>query len=121
MLNTAKTLKTFFSGFGLPAYTTESVPDETTLPYITYPLVEPEWNEQASFLCQVWYRKNQLTALLTKADQIAAAIGTGKVIKQQGGYLAIYPSTPLIQTLTDESSQRAVINLSIKAYHMPGD
>ena len=121
MLETAKTLKTFFGSFDLPAYTIESVPEDTPLPYLTYPLVEPEWNEQASFYCQVWYHKNQLQALLTKADQITAAIGTGKVMKQDGGYLAIDPSTPLIQILTDEDSQRAYINLSINAYHMPGD
>ncbi len=121
MLNTAKTLKTFFSSFDIPAYADGSVPENTQLPYITYQLVEPEWDEQASLLCQVWYRKNQLTALLTKADQIVAAIAEGAVFKQDGGYVAIYPSTPLLQTLTDDDSQRVIISLSINAYHMPGD
>lgn len=121
MINTAKTLKTFFGGFDLPAYTLESVPDEVELPYITYPLTEPEWNEQASFYCQVWYPKKKLENLLTKADQIVAAIGTGKIFEQQGGYVVIYPSTPLIQILTDEYSQSAYINLSINAYHLPGN
>ena len=120
MLNTAKTLKTFFSAFSIPAYAESSVPESTQLPYITYQLIEPEWDEQASFFCQVWYRKNQLSALLTKADQIVAAIGTGKLFEQESGYLAIYPSTPLLQTLTDDDSQRVIINLSINAYHMPG-
>ena len=121
MLNTAATLKTFFGGFGLPAYTLESVPENVDLPYITYPLVEPEWNEQASFYCQIWYRKNRLADLLAKADQVVAAIGTMKQFKQPGGYLVIYPSTPLIQILTDEDSQSAYIMLSINAYHMPGE
>lgn len=121
MLNTAATLKTFYSGFGIPAYTLESVPDEVELPYITYPLTEPEWNEQASTYCQVWYPKNQLADLLAKADQITAAIGaTGIKFAQSGGYVILYPSTPLIQILTDETTQSAYINLSINAYHMPG-
>lgn len=120
MLNTASTLKTFFSGFGLPAYTLDSVPDEVTLPYITYPLIEPEWNEQASLYCQVWFPKNRLADLLAKADQITAAIGTGVKIDKPGGYLVIYPSTPLVQILTDEYSQSAYINLAINAYQMPG-
>ena len=121
MLNTAKTLKTFFGGFGIPAYTLESVPETVELPYLTYPLTEPEWDEQASFYCQVWYPKNKLEALLTKADQITAAIGaTGVKFEQDGGYLVIYPSTPLIQILTDDFSQSAYITLSLNAYHMPG-
>lgn len=120
MLNTAQTLKTFFSSFSIPAYTLESVPENTALPYITFPLIEPEWNEQSSFYCQVWFPKNKLGKLIEKADQIAAAIGTGKEFVQPGGYVVIYPSTPLIQILTDEHTQSAYINLSINAYHMPG-
>lgn len=121
MLNTAATLKTFFSSFDLPAYTLESVPDNVSLPYITYPLVEPEWNQQSNTYCQVWYPKKRLAELLTKADQIAAAIGTFKEFKQTGGYLVLYPATPFIQILSDEYSQSAYINLLINAYHLPGD
>ena len=121
MINTAKTLKTFFSSFGLPAYTLESVPDEVDLPYITYPLIEPEWNEQASIYCQVWYPKKKLADLLAKADEIVAAIGTMKEFVQDGGSGVLYPSTPLMQTLSDEQTQSVYINLSINAYHMPGD
>lgn len=121
MLNTAAKLKMFFSSFGIPAYTLESVPDDVELPYITYPLVEPEWDQQASFYCQIWYRKNNLQALLTKADEVVRAIGLMKQINMPGGYLVIYPSTPLIQILADEYSQSAYITLSVNAYHMPGD
>jgi len=120
MLNTAATLKSFFGGFGLPAYTLQSVPEQVTLPYITYPLVEPEWNDSASGYCQIWYPKNRLGELLAKADQIVAAIGEMKQFEQPGGYLVIYPETPLVQILSDEYSQSAYINLSIKAYHEPG-
>lgn len=121
MINTAKTLKTFYGGFGIPAYTLESVPENVNLPYITFPLTEPEWNEQASTYCQVWYPKNRLADLLAKADSIVAAIGsTGIKFAQPGGYCVLYPSTPLIQILTDEHTQSAYINLAINVYQMPG-
>ena len=42
MYQTAKALKEFFSGFDLPAYSTDSVPEDVELPYITYSLAEPE-------------------------------------------------------------------------------
>ena len=121
MLKTAAALKTFFSSFDLPAYTLDSVPENVDLPYITYPLTEPEWNEQANFYCQIWYRKNSLGALLAKADQIVAAIGTGLVIPIEGGCLALYPSTPLMQTMTDDYAQSVYVSLAINAYHMPGE
>ena len=121
MLKTAETLKTFFSGFDIPAYAENSLPETLKLPYITYPIIEPEWDEQASYYCQVWYQKKKLGDLLAKADQIVAAIGEGAVFEQDGGYVAIYPSTPLVQTLTDDDSQRVYINLIIRAYHLPGD
>ena len=121
MKETAKALKTFFASFNLPAYTLESVPDEVELPYITFPLKEPEWNQQDNCYCQVWYPKKRLEELLTKADQIAAAIGPGIIIPIEGGYLVLYPATPLIQILTDEHSQSAYINLLMNAYHLPGD
>lgn len=120
MLNTATTLKEFLGGFGIPAYTLDSVPENVDLPYITYPLTEPEWSEQTNFYCQIWYRKNNLGALLAKADQVVEAIGTGIQIPMTGGYLAIYPSTPLMQTMTDDFAQSVYISLVINAYHMPG-
>ena len=119
MLNTAATLKTFFSGFDLPAYTEDSVPDTVTLPYIIYPLVDPEWDVQAMFYCRVYYPKNRLADLLAKADQIKAAIGTQKTFTQTGGYLVLYPSND-VNVGTDEYSQYVHINLAINAYHMPG-
>ena len=120
MLNTAAKLKAFFSGFGLPAYTLASVPTEVELPYIAYRLIEPEWNKQADTYCQVYYPKNQLEELLTKTDQIAAAIGTGIKITMPGGYLVLYPSQPFSQIMADEHTQSAYISLIINAYHMPG-
>ena len=121
MYSVAVALKTFFSGFDLPAYTVDNVPDEVTLPHITYPLVEPEWNQEASFYCQVWYPKNHLEELLSKADSIVAEIGIEKKIKLTGGYLVLHTSTPLLQKMSDDYSESMYINLSIRAYHMPGE
>ena len=120
MLNTAAKLKAFFAGFGLPAYTLQSVPEEVELPYIAYRLIEPEWDKEADTYCQVYYPKYQLEELLKKADQIAAEIGTGLQITMSDGYLMLYPTTPLIQIMADKHTQSAYISLIIRAYHMPG-
>ena len=121
MINTAMTLKEFFSSFDIPAYAENNIPDEINLPYITYPLTEPNWNEQDNFHCQIWYKKKHLGELLAKADQVVGAIGEGVILANDAGYVVIYPAEPNIQLLTDDDSERAYINLMINAYHMPGN
>jgi hypothetical protein len=39
-------LKQFFSGFGIPAYTEDTVPEDVSLPYITYAAGQPEWDQK---------------------------------------------------------------------------
>lgn len=121
MYNAAAALKTFFSGFGLPAYAENSVPDDVQLPYITYSVSIPEWNQKASMYAQVWDRTKSNTGIMQMADQITHAVGAnGKVIPIGGGYLVIWPETPLIQIMTDGDFRSAYINLSVNAYHLPG-
>ncbi len=122
MIGTARALYSFFSGFGIPAYAEDTVPDEAELPYITYPIKEPEWNEKTSYYCTVYYRhKTSNLDSLTKADEIVREIGVGKCLKCEDGYLVLWPGTPLIQSKPPDNDVRAAyINLSINAYHMPG-
>ena len=120
MRATAKALKEFLSSFGLPAYTVESVPKDVTVPYLTYPLNEPEWDQKGTFYIQGWYRTTSNNALVEKADEIISAIGTGIRINTGVGYLAIYPETPLVQMLTNGDYRSFYINLSINAYQVPG-
>ena len=121
MYRAAAALKTFFSGFGLPAYTVDSVPEDVQLPYIAYSLSAPEWNQKASMYVQVWDRTKSNAGIISKADQITAAIGSGgKLIAYEGGYLVIWPETPLVQIMTDGDFRSAYINLSVSNYNIPG-
>ena len=120
MYQTAVALKEFFSGFGLPAYTVDSVPEDVELPYIAYSLAEPEWNQKATLYAQVWDRSKGNALISQKADEIAGAIGEGRRITLDGGWLVIWPETPLIQLMVDGDYRSAYINLSINAYHLPG-
>lgn len=120
MYQTAKALKQFFSGFGYPAYTTDSVPEDVSLPYIAYSLAEPEWGQKATMYAQVWNRSKSNVLILQVADRITAEIGEGKILELDDGYLVIWPESPLIQIMTDGDYRSAYINLSINAYHVPG-
>ena len=116
----AKAMHDFVSGFGLPAYTTQSVPDDIQVPYLIYPLSEPEWDQKTSWYIQGWFRSTSNAALAETADQIISAIGTGIRIDMDVGYLSIYPDTPLVQLMHDGDFRSFYISLSINAYQMPG-
>ena len=120
MMETAKALKSFVGGFGLPAYTNNTVPKDVSLPYLTYPLVTPEWSQKTSFYIQGWYRATSNLEMIAKADQIVREVGQGITVGTDHGFLVIYPETPLIQTMVDGDIRSFYINLSINSYHMPG-
>lgn len=120
MRSTAKALKEFVGGFDLPAYALNSVPDDVQLPYLVYPVIEPEWDQKATFYIQGYFRTTSYTDVLEKADEIAREIGTGIRLEMDHGYLVIYPESPLIQTLVDGDERSFYLNLSINSYHMPG-
>ena len=124
MMATATALKTFFSSFGLPAYTVDTVPKDVDAPYIAYYFSEPEWDKKTSGYAQVWYRTKSNSTVLTKADEVLAAIGEWKEIALDGnGYLVIYPENPkgsIMVDPDDDAYRAAIINFSINSYHMPG-
>ena len=116
----AKAIDTWVKTFGLPAYTVETVPKDVQVPYLVYPLNEPEWNQKASFYVQGWYRSTSNAALAEKAEEIIKEIGTGITLKTDSGYIAIYPESPLVQMMTNGDYRSFYINLSINSYQMPG-
>lgn len=121
MYKAAAALKTFLSSFNLPAYQAGGIPDDVSLPYISFSLSAPEWNQKASLYVQVWDRTNTNTGIISVADQITAAIGERKILPlDDDGYLVIWPESPLIQIMVDGDFRSAYINLSINSYNLPG-
>lgn len=119
MTNTAQALYEFWSGFGIPAYTTTTVPDEAQLPYITYSLVETEPIGASTHYAQVFYRSTSNAELLAKVDEIKNAIGDCALIECDGGYVALRPLNPYVQLMEDAVPENrfAYINLQINCYH----
>ena len=118
MTNTAIALYRFFSSFGLPAFPEYSVPNEAQLPYITYQLIEPDWDDGGTFYARVWYRSTSYTAINAKVDQIRAAISEGKSIPTDGGAVYLNKGTPFVQYMPmegDDTLKVAYLNFIIHA------
>lgn len=117
MTEVAKALKAFYSSFGLPAYTEDSVPDDVKLPYITYTSVQSDVFSNATHQCRVWYEGTGYASVSAKADEIIAAIGQGVKLKAGRGFVCIYPGSPLAQMQPADDKTRIVyINLELRSY-----
>ena len=97
MKDTAGALYRFFSGFGLPAYVENTVPDDAQLPYITYELREPEAGEQSSLTARVWYYDTGLAAITEKVDEIKAAVRDGASLPVENGAVWLWPDEQFCQ------------------------
>lgn len=100
----------FFSSFNIPAYASASVPDDAEFPYLTYDLVEGEWNDvEVNIPVNVWYRTSSEAIPNAKVREIHDAIGYGGVQLQcDGGSVWIKRGSPWMQALTIEGEDDAI-------------
>lgn len=109
MIEVAQVIHSFFSGFQIPAYLEENIPDDATLPYITYTFSVPEWNEQTSLQVRVWYEGNSVVPVFTKVDEILNAVGYGGIsIPFNTGSVVIYKDNPTVQLQPYDSPDRDI-------------
>ena len=120
MTSTMTALFGWLRQFGLPVYDENDVPEDAELPYITAPSKDPAWDEKATYYIEAWYYTKSNAPVADKADEIAAAIGTGVRIPCAGGLLVLWPETPLTQIIVEGNVRRAYINCLLNAYHCPG-
>ena len=120
MKDTAAALYRFFSGFVIPAYAENNVPDNAALPYITYEVREPEPGERSSLTARVWYMDTGFAAITEKVDEIKAALMGGASLPVEGGAVWLWMDTPFCQFQPpDEPKLKiAYLLLIIGAYKM---
>lgn len=117
MIDTASALYGFYSQFGIPAYTTDNVPDDVSLPYLTYRFAESEWSTPISHYAQIYMRTNSNVKLLSKADEIKNAIGSGVSIPAGDGYLVIHYENAEILSNEDNDVRSVYISMQLDCLH----
>lgn len=113
----AQALYEFWSSFGLPACVEGYVPDDFSLPYITYSLEMPEWRSQGSCYARVWYRDTSYNAITQKVDEIKNRIGDGVSMQVGDGFIALYKDMQFVQfqPSDDVTIKIAYLSLTIEA------
>lgn len=110
-------LQSFMEGFGLSAYPSSSVPEDTVFPWLTYTPIFGAWEDgETNIEVNLWYRTESERIPNAKAQEISQAIGMGGVkLKCDEGIIWLKRGLPFVQSLSDETDdmiKRRYINIS---------
>lgn len=116
-MNKVRALNAFWEQFGLDAYDENRVPENATLPYITYETATDSLGNTLRLSASLWYRDTGWGAIEEKASQIAQTIaGNGYWSTPiDNGVLWITKGTPFAQRMSEPSDmlvRRVVLNIN---------
>lgn len=117
-MNKEAAFKQWASGFGIPAYAENAVPEDAKEPYMTYYLPTAMFGdgEQAATL-SLWYRTTGEAKPNAKAREIGEALAHGgKQVVCDEGAMWLKRGTPFCQPMDsgDNAVKRRYINVSIE-------
>ncbi len=96
----------FWNSFGLTAYEENTVPDDSSFPYITYQLVTDNFDREIPLTASLWYRSESWTDINAKTEEIGQKISRGgKIISCDGGAIWLKRGQPFAQSMGDESDE----------------
>ena len=110
-------LHNFWSSFGIPAYNRRTVPEDVTLPHITYESIDGNFGEQNVVSAIIWDRNTSWNTLNNIRHSIARWLADEGTIRFDDGLLWIKRATPFSQPYndgTDDSIIAYVINVEIE-------
>lgn len=108
-------LHNFWSSFGLTAYDENTVPDDATLPYITYQVSTGSYGSSIVMSAALWYRSQSWKDITAKAEEISNYIGLGgKVIKHDTGAIWVKQANTFAQRMNEGASTQQSIDRTIR-------
>lgn len=115
----AAAIHEFFSGFGMSAYSTSSVPENAKFPYLTYELSTGAFDSgEVGIVANMWFYTESEAIPNSKVDELSEAIGMGGVmIPCDDGVIWIKRGSPWAQSLSDPTSanvKRRYINITLE-------
>lgn len=92
----------FWSRFGIPAYSENSVPDGVTYPFIAYSVSTGMLGGVTTLGANLYYRSTSWEAIQLKKEEIARYLGIGGVtIKLDKGYAYFCQAEPFAQQMSE--------------------
>ena len=99
----------FWSGFGVPAYEENSVPDldNVNYPYITYQVAASVFDDDVAVNASIWTRSTSWLTAEILSDAIENRLKDGgETIGYDGGMIWITAGTPFAQSMGDPDDDR---------------
>ena len=119
-----QTIHQFWSSFGLTAYDENTVPDDATMPYLTYDVnVGDITSGPVTMQASLWYRSMSWKEITEKSDEIRNYLGMGGVmIEHDSGAIWIKRGNTFAQRSAagsseseqDSSTRRVVLTVDIE-------
>ena len=118
-MNKVQALNKFWQdASGLVAYDETSVPDDATLPYLTYETAIDDFGHEVAVTASLWYRSTSWQTITQKEMAISDYIGRGgRMVAYTDGAFWIKKANPWAQRMSDSSDdmiRRIVLNASIE-------
>lgn len=110
-------IHSFWSGFDIPAYDENSVPDGAQMPYITYNVSTGALEDVVLLHASLWYYDTSWADITHKAHEIEAAVGSEGhvIIPIDNGRIFLTQGAPFAQRMMDEADsviKRIYINVN---------
>lgn len=117
-MDKSQAINTFWNSFGIPAYDEYTVPDGTSMPYITYNASFDAVNMDVPMTASVWYRDSSWENISKKVEQISQTIGYSYYIRAiNGGYMVVKRGNVFAQRMNDPDDldvRRILISILIE-------
>ena len=109
-------LQSFFDSI-MTSYEESAVPDDATLPYLTYELITSAWDGgEIGLTVNLWFYTTSEAVPNAKAQELSDAIGYGGVtLPCDGGFIWLKRGSPWCQNIqddTDKNIKRRYINVT---------
>ncbi len=119
MTEAAKAINKFLSGFGIPAYDENRVPEDAVFPYLTFTPVTTPWDSFGALMqVRVWdYPGPDFSAarIYGVVDQISEAVGEGiQLDSGPGKFIILYKGTPWAQPQPTPEIKATVVILNFE-------
>ena len=99
-------LQSFFDGI-MTSYAASAVPDDATLPYLTYELITSAWDGgEVGLTVNMWFRTTSEKEPNAAVDRLSKDIGLGGVFLHcDDGVIWLKRGSPWAQSLTDATDK----------------
>lgn len=117
-MDKSQAIHEFWSQFGLTAYDENTVPDDASMPYITYEVSIGSLDDSINMGGSIWYRSTSWKEISQKADEIEKTVNrNGYYISNINNheYLYITKGIPFYQRMSDPADdmiRRIYFNLT---------